>query len=83
MDKMSNKRTFQQIAEDIKSAWPRIYFGAVPYLDAMLALDTSDPNAVYFYDTARNIVKYFLANARSFRGTDANRLKAELRSMLQ
>jgi hypothetical protein len=80
---VDNKRTFQQIARDIKSTWLNVYFGAVPYLEAMLTLDTSDPNAMYFYDTAGDIVRYFLANAQTFRGTDAIRLKAELKSMLQ
>lgn len=79
---MGNKRTFQQIARDIKSVWLNVYFGAVPYLEAMLTLDTSDPNDMYFYDTAGDIVRYFLANAQTFRGADANKLKAELKSML-
>lgn len=80
---MDKKRTFQQIARDIKSVWLNVYFGAVPYLEAMLTLDTSDPNDVYFYDTtARDIVRYFLANAQTFRGADAKRLKTELKSML-
>lgn len=79
---MGNKRTFQQIARDIKSVWLNVYFGAVPYLEAMLTLDTSDPNDVYMYDTAGDIVRYFLANAQTFRGADANKLKAELKSML-
>lgn len=79
---MGNKRTFQQIARDIKSVWLNVYFGAVPYLEAMLTLDTSDPNDMYIYDTAGDIVRYFLANAQTFRGADANKLKAELKSML-
>ena len=79
---MDNKRTFQQIARDIKSAWLNVYYGAVPYLEAMLTLDTSDPNDTYMYDTAGDIVRYFLANAQTFRGADANKLKAELKSML-
>lgn len=79
---MGNKRTFQQIARDIKSVWFNVYFGAVPYLEAMLTLDTSDPNDTYMYDTAGDIVRYFLANAQTFRGADAERLKTELKSML-
>ena len=77
-----NKRTFQQIARDIKSTWLNVYFGAVPYLEALLTLDTTDPNAMYYYDTAGDIAMYFLANAQTFRGADARRLKAELKSML-
>ena len=80
---MDKKRTFQQIARDIKSVWLNVYFGAVPYLEAMLTLDTSDPNDMYVYDTAAgDIVRYFLANAQTFRGADAKRLKTELKSML-
>lgn len=76
------KRTFQQIARDIKSTWLNVYFGAVPYLDAMLELDTSDPNEPYLYDSAGDIARYFLANAQTFRGEDARRLKAELKSLI-
>ena len=76
------KRTFQQIARDIKSTWLNVYFGAVPYLDALLELDTSDPNESYLYDSAGDIARYFLANAQTFRGEDARRLKAELKSLI-
>ena len=76
------KRTFQQIARDIKSTWLNVYFGAVPYLDTMLKLDTSDPNEPYLYDSAGDIARYFLANAQTFRGEDARRLKAELKSLI-
>lgn len=79
---MSKKRTFQQIAKDIKSTWLNVYFGAVPYLEAMLELDTTDPDAPYIFETARDMVTYFLANAQTFRGEDARRLKAELKSMI-
>lgn len=79
---MDKKRTFQQIAKDIKSTWLNVYFGAVPYLEAMLTLDTTDPNASYYYYEAGDIVRYFLANAQTFKGADAKRLKAELKSML-
>ena len=79
---MDKKRTFQQIASDIKSTWLNVYFGAVPYLEALLTLDTSDPDAMYLYDTARDIVRYFLANAQTFRGADARRLKEELKNLV-
>ncbi len=79
---MDKKRTFKQIALDIKSTWLNIYFGAVPYLEVMLTLDTTDPSEPYCYDTAGDIVRYFLSNAQTFKGADAKRLKAELKSML-
>lgn len=77
-----DRRTFQRIAKDIKSTWLNVYFGAVPYLEALLELDTSNPSAPYYCETAGDIVRYFLANAQTFRGADAKRLKAELKSML-
>lgn len=77
-----NKRTFQQIAKDIKSTWLNVYFGAVPYLEAMLKLDTTDPNAMYYHDRAEDIALYFLANASTFRGNDARKLKEELKKLI-
>lgn len=82
MNMDNNKRTFQQVARDIKSTWLNVYFGAVPYLEALLKLDTTDPNALYFCEKAGDIARYFLANARTYIGADARRLKAELKSML-
>ena len=79
---MDKKRTFQQIARDIKSTWMNVYFGAVPYLEALLTLDTTDSEALYGIETAGDITRYFLANAQTFRGADAKRLIAELKSML-
>ena len=77
-----SKRTFQQIAKDIKSTWLNVYFGAVPYLEAMLELDTTDPDTMYYNDSAENIALYFLANASTFRGSDAKKLKEELKKLI-
>lgn len=77
-----NKRTFRQIARDIKSTWLNVYFGAVPYLEALLTLDTTDPNAMYYHDRAEDIALYFLANASTFRGNDAKKLKEELKKLI-
>lgn len=79
----NNKRTFRQIALDIKSTWLNVYFGAVPYLEAMLELNTSDPEAKYYLESAGDIVRYFLANAQTFRGADARKLKAELKELIK
>lgn len=81
---MDKKRTFQQIAKDIKSTWMNVYFGAVPYLEALLTLDTTDPEAQYVFEKAAgDIVRYFLANAQTFRGADARRLKEELKNLVE
>ena len=74
-------RPIYEIALEIKSLWKKPYFGAVPYLDAMVYLNSIDD--YYFLDTAKEVVLYFLANASTFRGEDARRLKAELKSLVQ
>ena len=74
-------RPIYEIALEIKSLWKKPYFGAVPYLDAMVHLDIIDD--YYFLDSAKEVVLYFLANASTFRGEDARRLKAELKSLVQ
>lgn len=78
-----NKRTFAEIAREIKQTWKNVYFGAKPYLQAMATIDSSDKNAPYMLETAEDIVIYFLANAQTWRGEDAKRIKAELKSMIK
>lgn len=73
-------RKLSEIALDIRKSWVKVNFAAKPYLDAMATLDTVQDN--YYADSADTIVRYFLSNASSFRGEDAKRLKAELKSML-
>lgn len=67
------------IANDIRKAWPNVYFGAVPYLDALSALSSSVEN--YGMDSGKSIAAYFLANAKGFRGPAAKALKAELKEV--
>lgn len=78
-----NKRTFAEIAREIKQTWKNVYFGAKPYLQAMATIDSSDKNVPYMLETAEDIVIYFLANATYWRGEDAKRIKAELKSMIK
>jgi len=73
-------RTLAAIARDIRANWPRPYFGAVPYLQAMGTL--GGLNDQYGLDDARSIARYFLANAGTWRGEDARRIKGELKAML-
>ncbi|MEO3863433.1 hypothetical protein [Acrocarpospora sp. B8E8] len=73
-------RPIYEIASEIRAAWRKVYFGAVPYLDAM-----SDLNKVtdsYYMDSADSVIRYFLANAATFRGPRAKEIKAELKSMI-
>lgn len=77
----AEQRPLNVIAREIKSLWTKPYFGAVPYLDAMLTLKSiKDP---YFYDSGDSIVMYFLANAQTWKGEDARRIKAELNAQLK
>lgn len=78
-----NRRTFAEIAREIKQTWKNVYFGAEPYLQAMTTIDSSDKNAPYMLELAEDIVIYFLANAQTWRGEDARRIKAELKSMIK
>lgn len=79
-------RALSEIAEEIRRTWvrkdgtPCVYFGAAPYLEAMRTLTKITDS--YFYDSGDDVVRYFLANANTYRGETARRVKAELRAML-
>jgi hypothetical protein len=74
-------RPIREIAREIKQKWAKPYFGAVPYLDAMLTVSTKED--MYYLDSAESLVLYFLGNANTFRGEDARRLKEELKKHLK
>lgn len=74
-------RPISVIAQEIQSSWTNPYFGAAPYLNAMLSLDTVDDN--YGADDAKTIILYFLSNASTWRGADARRVKAELKEIIR
>ena len=77
-----NFRPLYEIGREIKRVWGvKIYFGAVPYLDALCTLQ--DKNSEYGCDSAKSIVNYFLGNASTFRGDDAKRLKLELKNAIK
>lgn len=78
---MNNQaRPLNVIAQEIKADWKKMYFGAVPYVDAMQQLSSVDD--AYGYDNGRHIVNYFLGNASQWKGETARKIKAELKSML-
>ncbi|ACE80011.1 hypothetical protein KI248_gp15 [Mycobacterium phage Phaded] len=74
-------RPLHVIADDIRRTWPKMYFGAQPYWQAMR--DLSSINDSYGCDSAKSIVLYFLSNASTWRGEDARRIKAELKAMVK
>lgn len=72
-------RSIREIALEIRKYWEKPYFGAKPYLEAMLSLETINDN--FGQDSAKSVVVYFLGNASTFRGEHAKRLKAELKKI--
>jgi hypothetical protein len=74
-------RNLSAIAADIRANWPKVYFGAVPYLDAMGTLNSIKEN--YYADSGKSIVLYFLSNATTWKGEHARRIKSELKSILK
>lgn len=80
MTTTTTARPLHVIARDIQSNWTKPYFAAVPYLQAMRALDSISDK--YYYDDAESVVRYFLANAAQWRGDKARAIKAELKAML-
>jgi len=76
---MAATRPLYEIAREIRKCWKPVWFGAVPYLQAMASLDSITD--AYGLDSGKSIVLYFLANASTWRGEDARRIKAELKAM--
>jgi hypothetical protein len=74
-------RKLHEIAKEISEDWSSMYFGAHPYWMAMYCMN--DINDNYGMDDGRTIVTYFLANASTWRGETAKRIKKELKDMLK
>ena len=77
---IEGSRSLSSIAYEIRRTWAKVNYAAKPYLEAMFDLDSIEDN--YYADSGRSVVAYCLANARSWRGDDARRIKAELNRML-
>jgi hypothetical protein len=78
---MNNQRKLSEIAREIKTDWKKVYFGAVPYLQAMETMQDVSQN--FGFDSGKSIVLYFLSNANSWRGEVAKRVKKELKEMVK
>ena len=74
-------RPLSNIAHDIRRDWANVNYAAKPYLSAMFELDQITDQ--YMYDSAASIVRYFLANASTWRGPVAKVIKAELKALLR
>ena len=71
----------KEIAQTVCEDWKNVYFGAVPYLDAMATLESVNDN--YYYDSGKSVVMYFLANAQTWRGEVARNVKKELNKRIK
>ena len=74
-------RSLSTIALDIRMDWKNVYFGAVPYLNAMATMDSVHSD--YGCDSGESIVRYFLCNATTWKGEVARRIKSELKAMVK
>lgn len=75
------KYSIAQLAGIIRNDWKNVYFGAVPYLDAMFSLN--DIKDYYGEDDAKTIIIYFLSNANTWRGPVAKEVKAEFKRRIK
>lgn len=78
---MFGSRPLYKIAASIKKDWKNVNYAAKPYLEAMGELN--HVNEMYYADSAKSVVLYFLANAGSWRGPVAKMIKAELKEMVK
>ena len=81
LDSTAAPRALATIAREIRADWKKVYFGAVPYLDAMSTLGSVHSD--YGCDSGESIVRYFLSNATTWKGETARRIKAELKALLK
>jgi hypothetical protein len=82
LNRSAQPRTLRAIAGEIQRDWgDKVYFGAVPYLRAMRGLEKVTDK--YGDEEGDRIVRYFLVNAKSWRGETARRVKTELREMIK
>jgi len=73
-------RNINEIAQEIERTWPKVHYAARPYLELMHRLKSIE--GYYVEGSARIIVSCFLSNASTWRGKDARRIKAELKSLV-
>lgn len=74
-------RPLHEIAKEIRKDWTKVYFGAVPYLNAMGTLTNITDQ--YGMDSAKSVVAYFLCNASTWKGDKAREIKKELNKMIK
>lgn len=74
-------RSLDVIAMEIREDWKKVNYAAEPYLNAMQELLCPDDS--YFMDSGDSVVRYFLANATTWRGEKAKAIKLELKEIIK
>jgi hypothetical protein len=74
-------RPIYEIAREIEKDWKKMSVHAKPYLHAMKQINSI--NDMYFMDSGRRIILYFLSNAGTWKGETARRIKLELNQMVR
>lgn len=69
-----------EIAAEIEKDWKNVNYSAKPYLNAMRNIDQITD--FYYLDPADMVVRYFLANASTWRGKAARDIKEQLQLIL-
>ena len=69
------------IARLIRKNWAKPKYSAVPYINAMLQIESVD--GMFGADTSRDVVTRFLINASGWRGEAAREIKAELKRRIK
>lgn len=70
----------REIREDHQKQNRKVYFGAVPYLEAAGTLNSMTD--AFGLDSAESILIYLLSNLSTWKGETARRVKAEIKAML-
>jgi hypothetical protein len=72
-------RPLSKIAREIAADWKEPYYGARPYIEAMMHINLITDR--YLHESGQGVVGGFLANCASWRGEKARAVKTELRKM--
>jgi len=81
MTTKNTTRPLHVIAKEIRTDWKPMSPHANAHLEAFDNATSIDE--VYYCDSVKSEVCYFLANASTWKGETAKRVKAELKAMLK
>ena len=74
------RKTLSELSNIIRRNWDKVWYGAEPYLEAMSRIKGMED--FVGHDSGFLIVRYFLSNARYWKGDVAAAVKVELNRRL-